>query len=437
MPEAGERVLCAVSGGLDSMCLLHLLRAWCRERGGTVAAAHFNHRLRETTDRDERFVRETCEAWGVPLAVGRGEVRSLAEREGRSLEEAGRSLRYGFLRRTAEELGCTRIYTAHHANDNAETLLFHLIRGTGLKGLAGIPQRQGNVYRPLLETDRRELEEYAARWEIPHIEDESNADPDAASRNFLRLRVMPLLEELNPRAVEHMTRTAGILAREDEALETLAEMESSNAMKRPDGSWAMFTATLESWPRAATERAVLLLMARACGQRRDFTARHVQAVLELRPGGSLSLPHGLLVRREGDCLTFEKTAPLSPGRSAGLGETVSFGDWTVTLAEAPAKGGSYRLFLPPGAPLSVTHWRSGDRMRLPGQRGARTLKRLCAERGIPPWQRDALPVLRVGEAPAAVPGVGIDQEFALRRDEAAVYVTFARKKDKEDGRHEQ
>lgn len=425
LPKAGERVLCAVSGGLDSMCLLHLLCWHCRRQGGTVIAAHFNHQLRETADRDEAFVREVCARWEIPLTVGRGEVRELAEREGRSLEDTARTLRYDFLRQTAESAGCGAIYTAHHADDNAETMLWNLIRGTGLKGLAGIPPRRDNIRRPLLEAPRTELAAYAAAHGISYVEDETNADPEAASRNFLRLRVLPLLKELNPGAVEHMARTAAILAREDEALEVLAEMEASNAMKRPDGSWAVFTSTLESWPRAASERVVLQLMARTCGHRRDFTARHVRSVLELRPGGSLSLPHGLLVRREGDCLRFEKAAPFSPACSAALGETVSFGEWTVTLAEAPVEGSSYRLSLPEGPPLVVTHWRSGDRMCLPDQRGARTLKRLCAERGIPPWQRNALPVLRAGEVPAAVPGVGIDRAFAPKPEGAAVYVTFA------------
>lgn len=432
-PRPGERVLCALSGGLDSMCLLHLLK----ERPGIeVRAAHFHHGLRAGADRDEAFVREICARWGVPLTVGRGDVGDYAKKTGKSLEEAGRALRYAFLERTARETGCAAVCTAHHADDNAETVLWNLIRGTGLQGLTGIPRRRGMLLRPLLDVTRAELADYAAAHGIPHVEDETNLDPAAASRNFLRLRVMPLLKELNPRVVEHMARTAAILTREDEALEALAEMEASNAMRHPNGSWAIFTSTLDSWPRAASERVVFQLMARTCGRRRDFTARHVRSVLELRPGGSLSLPHGLLVRREGDCLTFERTAPFSPACSAALGETVPFGDWTVTLAEAPGKGGSYRLSLPAGVPLSVTPCRSGDRMHLPGQRGARTLKRLCAERGIPSWQRDALPVLRAGEVPAAVPGVGIDRAFAPRPEGAAVYVTFCRQKDEEDRRGE-
>lgn len=352
------------------------------------------------------------------------------------MEEAARNLRYAFLRRTAAETGCEKIYTAHHAGDNAETMLWNLIRGTGLKGLAGIPRRQGNLYRPLLETARRELEAYAAVHGIAHVEDETNADPEAASRNFLRLRVLPLLEELNPRAVEHMARTAGILAREDEALEVLAEMEASNAMERPDGSLTVFTGALEDWPQAATERMLLGLMAKTAGRRRDFTAKHVQAVLGLKPGGSLSLPHGVLVRREGGSLCFERSAPFAPEAAASAGGAVAFGPWTVALSARAGKGISYGLSLPEGVPLTVTRWRSGDRMHLSGQRGARSLKRLFVEAGVPVWERERLPVLRVGEIPAAVPGVGVNRIFAPQPDGAAVYVTFARKKDEGDGYYE-
>ena len=182
LPRAGQRVLCAVSGGLDSMCLLHMLEAWCEERGGQAAAAHFNHRLRgAAADRDEEFVREICARWGIPLSVGRGDVGEYAKREGLSTEEAARNLRYAFLRRTAAERECERLYTAHHAGDNAETVLLNLIRGTGLTGLTGMDWERDGLCRPLLGVTREELEAYAAEWKIPHIEDATNADPEAAA----------------------------------------------------------------------------------------------------------------------------------------------------------------------------------------------------------------------------------------------------------------
>ena len=210
LPGRGDTALCAVSGGLDSMCLLDLLDQWCRERGANIAAAHFNHQLRgAASDRDERFVRDWCAAHDIPFASGDGDVKGFALSEGLSVEEAARELRYAFLRREAAKLGPrARIYTAHHADDQAETVLFNLIRGTGTAGLAGMAVYQGDLVRPLLCVRRSELADYAAARGIPHVEDATNADPEAAARNFLRLRVMPLLEELNPRAVEHISAAA-------------------------------------------------------------------------------------------------------------------------------------------------------------------------------------------------------------------------------------
>ena len=144
MLPRGGRVLCAVSGGADSMCLLHLLWTGAEAGGYTVAAAHYHHGMRGAdADADAAFVADWCARRGIPCAVERGDVYAEAERLGLGVEEAGRQLRYQFLRRAAEELGCERIATAHNADDNLETLLLHLARGAGLHGLAGIPPRRG------------------------------------------------------------------------------------------------------------------------------------------------------------------------------------------------------------------------------------------------------------------------------------------------------
>ena len=164
LPSRGRSALCAVSGGLDSMCLLDLLDRWCRAREAKVVAAHFNHRLRGAeSDRDERFVRDWCDAHDIAFVSCSGDAGAFAAREGLSLEEAARTLRYGFLRREAEKLGPhTNIYTAHHADDNAETILFNLIRGTGVAGLAGTRRTMKDPKKlrasEIKETDERRHE---------------------------------------------------------------------------------------------------------------------------------------------------------------------------------------------------------------------------------------------------------------------------------------
>ena len=277
----GGRVLSAVSGGLDSMCLLDYMT---RQRGFSVTAAHFNHGLRGAeADRDESFVRDYCARRRIPFVSGSGDVRSFAEKEGLSIEEAARQLRYAFLQETAEKNGADAILTAHHADDNAETVLLSLIRGTGSAGLAGIPQVRGNICRPFLRIPRAELADYAAAHDIPHVEDSTNQDPSAAARNALRTTVMPVLRQLNPKCVENIARTSSILREESDALESMARGLTEQAKELPDGV-AIPCLMLMDVPTAVAERTILQLMAQTAGHRRDLTAAHVVAVLDLARG---------------------------------------------------------------------------------------------------------------------------------------------------------
>ena len=192
LPAAGETVLCAVSGGRDSVCLLHYLASLGRRRGFAVAAAHYNHLMRPTAGRDEAFVAGLCRELSVPLYVERGDVRAIARQRGWGVEEAGRRLRYDFLERTADAIGASRIATAHHLSDQAETVVLNLLRGTGPEGLAGIPPVRGRLIRPLLQTPRQEIEAYLTAHGLGHVEDETNDSMDF-TRNRLRREVWPLL----------------------------------------------------------------------------------------------------------------------------------------------------------------------------------------------------------------------------------------------------
>ena len=430
----GGRVLCAVSGGLDSMCLLDYM---IRQPGFSVAAAHFNHRLRGAeADRDEAFVRDYCAKHGIPFVSGSGDVRSFAEKEGLSIEEAARQLRYACLQETAEKNGADAILTAHHADDNAETVLLSLVRGTGSAGLAGIPQVRGNICRPFLRIPRAELADYAAAHDIPHVEDSTNQDPSAAARNALRTTVMPVLRQLNPKCVENIARTSSILREESDALESMARGLTEQAKELPDGV-AIPCLMLMDVPTAVAERTILQLMAQTAGHRRDLTAAHVVAVLDLARGRGeekeVSLPYGMTARRKKYSLEITRRPARTGEQPIAVGDTVVFRETAVRLSGEDAPG-ALPLSLPEGAVLTVTPWRPSDWLRLPGSRGPRSFKRLCAERGLTPEERDAIPVLRVGEAHAADPVFGVQPDFAPCPGGQTVFVKFYKKT--EEKQHE-
>ena len=410
---AGGRVLCAVSGGLDSMCLLHYLDTWGRRHGFSVGAAHFNHRLRPAADRDEDFVRDWCAGRSIPFYAGSGQVRGLAENLGLSLEEAGRKLRYDFLRKTAEREGFSAVLTAHHAGDNAETMLLNLIRGTGLRGLCGIPPERDIILRPFLGLNREELAAYAAAHGIPHVEDETNADPDAAARNLLRLKVLPLLRQLNPRAEAHMARTAALLRETDEGLADLTERYLRAASVQP-GRVTIPLGKLAEVSDFLRPKVLLGLFDLLGAGRKDISAVHLEALQALWNShdndARISLPHGVTARLAASRLILE-TLPPPPSRAELVeGCPLRWGDYTLTLLDRRAGAG---LPLRPGPErVAVGPCDGGARLTLPETHGGgRTVKRLCLDRGISLAERDRLPAVYAGDRLAAVWRLGVDTEF--------------------------
>lgn len=411
---SGGRVLCAVSGGLDSMCLVHYLDTWGRAHGFTVAAAHFNHCLRDTADRDENFVRSWCVGRGIPFFQSRGDVPALAEAEGLSPEEAARKLRYDFLQATARREGFDAVLTAHHADDNAETVLLNLVRGTGLKGLAGIPPERDGILRPFLELSREELAAYAAAHGVPHVEDETNADPDAAARNLVRLEVMPLLRRLNPRAVEHMAGTAARLRETEEGLEDLTERYLRRASVQP-GRVTIPLANLAEVPEFLRPQ-VLLGMFQLLGVgRKDIGTAHLEALRRLWDShgtdARISLPHGVTARLAASRLILETLTPPPSRAELVKGCPLCWGDYTLTLLDHREGPGLALRTGPEWEKIAVGPCDPGARLTLPGSRGGRTVKRLCLDRHISLTERDRLPALYLGDCLAAVWGLGVDTEF--------------------------
>ncbi len=414
-PPPGGLILCAVSGGRDSVCLLDCLWRLGRSRGFRVAAAHLNHGMRPTARRDEDLVRALCAERSIPFYTETVPVYDLCRTWRLTVEETGRRARYDFLRRTAESAGADFIATAHHREDQAETVLLQLLRGTGPQGLAGIPPVRDGIIRPLLDTPRAAIDDYIAAHGLPYVTDETNLDTRYV-RNRLRLDIMPQLLELNPAAAEHIARTADILRAENDFLDAQAA-----ALLPPEGA-ALPCEALFSAPEPLRPRMLRLLADRLPVGKKDFTAAHYHALETLcRTGGALSLPGGVSALCRGGTLTLSlPDAPPAP-QPLHMGDN-HFGPWRVTLGEAPVPGA---LAVRPGV-WSVRPWRRDDSLFLPDSRGPRSLKRLFAERGIAPPERDAWPVLCLNDRPAAVWRVGLDKQALPERSGDTIYITITK-----------
>ncbi|MGM9555267.1 MAG: tRNA lysidine(34) synthetase TilS [Oscillospiraceae bacterium] len=426
----GDRVLCAVSGGADSMCLLHYLSANAQKIGITVCAASFDHMLRgEASASDCRFVAEWCKERGIECLTGSGDVRACAKSGGMSEEEAARSLRYEFLADAAKKLGCNVIATAHNANDNSETLLFNLTRGGGLKGLCGIPPRRGNIVRPLLGTTRREIEAYNAANGIEYVSDATN-ESDDYTRNVIRHHVTPVLEGINPAFFEACARTMRLLREDEECLNAMAQ----KAYDEHYGSGTFPAGELMSLPKPVAMRVLRLI----CG--RALSSAHAQAVYDIAPshelkyadisGMRVTCDRGTLYfgRREGCAfepvkLNIGTVQHFGGGRFEVKSEIIDscgkiFGSFNILYFNYDGICGS----------ISLTSRMPGDKIRLRGRGCTKSLKELFSEAKLSSIERAETPVLRDEKGVIAVCGFGVAERCIPRPGDKVIRVTINKTK---------
>lgn len=317
MVRSGERVGVAVSGGADSVALLLLLLELREKLGIVLGVVHFNHKLRgRASDADERFVTKLASRLGLGFYVHSADVAQLARRSRRNLEDTARRARYEWFAQVAEDKHLMRIATAHTADDQGETVLAHLLRGTGIAGLAGIHAVSGKVIRPLLGVRRHELRAYLEKRRQTWREDATNRDI-TRTRARIRLKLIPLLEkQFQPLAVEHLAALATRACENEELLSALSEQACRSLVSsEASGLRIHVQDLLVPWKlerpaglRALSSRLVLDLAMRVKPDSGQLTAAHVYSVLRLaekgEPGKVLQLPGGLRVRREHDALLF-------------------------------------------------------------------------------------------------------------------------------------
>jgi tRNA(Ile)-lysidine synthase len=448
--RAGDRVGVAVSGGADSTALLLLLYELREKLGIVLSVVHFNHKLRgKSSDADEKFVAELAAKRGLTFHVGRADVAARAKREKANLEDTARRARYAFFAKLVDEGHMTHIAVAHTADDQAETVLGHILRGTGIAGLGAIHPAAEHIVRPLLDVRRAELRAYLKSHKQNWREDASNRDVTKL-RAHIRKKLLPLLEKhFQPAAVDHLVNLAK-LARENEAfLEAFAQERLADLAETQTGSVRIKTSDLlqpcrqvnPALSKALSTCLVRQIVESVKPRGGQLTGVHVDAILGLASHGQsgkfLPLPGGVEVRREREVLVFLAVkSPASKRNETQSGPRnftleVDLAPVETTLRDAQL-GCVFRLTVidwPPkrgetiqrGAvldrdrllsPLVLRNWRPGDALCPLGRQRAHKLKRLLNEKRISRWERDGWPVLTSGGMVAWTRGFPVAAEFA-------------------------
>lgn len=416
LPE-GSRVTVALSGGADSMALLHSLLILKDELKLEISAAHVNHCLRgEDADRDELFVREECEKLGVKLDVLRIDVATKAEESGESIEECGRRIRYDFF----ASLGGDKITaTAHNLNDRAETFLFNFARGTGLRGLCSTPVVRGNIVRPLIECSRAEIERFCEENSISFVTDKTNFETVYA-RNKIRHGAMVCLRQLNPSFEESAQRCIDSLNEDEDLLSCLAAdlLEKSRVANGFDA------AVLDSAHIAIKKRAVAAAIFEKTSQRTD--SKTLCDICDmLGSQGKRQISGGSYVRVRKGILDFPVFENGEEIEIPFTDEEFRFGDAIVqisiinkndtdSLQNSDIEILEYRIdYDKINGSVVFRNRREGDRLALAGRGCSKTLKKAFNEMSIEPEKRSGLLIVVDGSGILAVERVGVDERCAV------------------------
>jgi tRNA(Ile)-lysidine synthase len=434
-----ERVLVGVSGGPDSTALLVILSRLRPKLAIDITAAHFDHKLRthEEADEDARFATDIAAALGVPLVSSSADVRASASRNHHSLEDAARRLRYAFFADEAASTGASCVSVGHTLDDQAETVLLHLIRGSGIDGLAGMRPRARwtfgpgpDLVRPLLSIRRSDTERYCRERGIEPRSDPTNRLPIAA-RNRLRHELLPVLRRFNPRIEEAIARLSDVAASESGYLEELANSCFPEIASVSPAGVTMTRRDLLAARPAMSRRLIRIALEQASGHAADVEALHVETLLDAleKPPGSYSLPGGLTATTDQYSLVVHRGP--GPPAAQGIPETklsipgqATAGGWTISaeVCSVPphvTNVGPDEVYLDlasTGRELTVRARRPGDRLRPLGLGGEKKLQDILVDSKVPAAERDGVPLICGPDGIIWVAGYCIDERYALHID---------------------
>jgi tRNA(Ile)-lysidine synthase len=401
--RTGDRILVGLSGGADSVALLHLLLETAGEMRFSVRAAHLDHAIRPDSDRDAAFSASLCRGLGVPLKVECIKVPPLAAEGGTGIEETAREVRREFLQRVAAAQDCRLIALGHHRGDQAETFLHRLMRGSGLSGLAGMSLRSGPIIRPLLPFSRKEILDYLGERGHTWVEDPSNCDP-AYTRNRIRHQLLPLMGTFNPRIGEHLTRLSRRIALEEDFWEEEARRRLEELGRSGEDGIRLDRKGLLDLHPALRARVLRAALERVRGDLLGISAVHIETVEGLLTGGSQSEAHlpGAWAACRYASLWLRPSEPQAPHPfciaipGPGTYLLPEWGRLRIDLLETPRGESSDAVEFDPRSvtfPLQVRTFRPGDRFRPSGMEGSKKLKDFLIDAKVDREVRVTLPLL--------------------------------------------
>jgi tRNA(Ile)-lysidine synthase len=411
--KPGDTLIVALSGGADSTALLDLLSRLAGFNLNLIAA-HVNHCLRGAeSDADQEFCQASASRYAIPFEVRRVDVRSLASENRLNLEDAGRQARIEFLDEVRGKYGAAAVVLAHHADDQAETVLMRLLRGSGMTGLSGMAYRNARGYvRPLLEITRSEIEQYLRRRSLEWHEDASNNDKTYL-RNRIRHELLPLLEEYNPAIRSCLCSTASILRGDDTLLSELTQRAAAESYQTVDGMIVCSVRKLRSLDPALRQRVLRHVFKQLAASLEGVNLHHIDAVCDLiesdRPNSQLALPHGVTAVRVYDRIVLTQTALRLTSTSfdtagfelqitgPGYYQLPDYGSITVEPVETVAfpanPDTTYFDLIKTPFPWLVRTFRPGDRIQPFGMTGRKKVKNIFIDRKIPLAERRRIPLL--------------------------------------------
>ncbi|MBR6627033.1 MAG: tRNA lysidine(34) synthetase TilS [Lachnospiraceae bacterium] len=480
MLEPYDKVVLGVSGGADSVCLLFVLLEYAREIPLELSVVHVNHGIRQEAEQDAAFVRELCDKHGPAYFQENADVAALAKEWHMSEEEAGRIVRYRAFERVAKETGATKIAVAHNSNDNAETLLFHLFRGSGIRGLGGIrPVREG-IIRPLLCLERKEIEAFLQELGVAYCEDRTNSGDDY-TRNRIRHHILPYAEaQVSGGVVASMGRTARILRETEDYLERQTHGALKHCVAETDTGYCLETEAFRKEDPVLQKRMLNQLLTELAPGKKDISYVHVQDMLRLfdsEGNRSIDLPFGIRARREYGRVFLERAAVWQEPfgqvkRGSVTGEKSGFcveigldtlkgpmadeeGSLTITVPETGLcmnfKVFSYKkgMKVPQNEytkwldydridkSLSIRSRREGDYLSIRDGEGRlchKSLKKYMVAAKIPAGLRSRIPVLAMEEHVLWLPGYRISEYFKITDNTEHVLQVQCPEMEEDDGK---